>query len=312
MLNVQLLRTLRLETADGQRHLSAASGLVWLGRRLYVVADDEHMLGVFDLADERPGTLLRLVRGELPAAPEARKAAKPDLEALALLPAFAGYPHGALLALGSGSRAQRRRAAVVALDEAGEPRGAVREIDLSNLYAPLQAQHALLNIEGGFVSDGRFCLLQRGNQADPSNFLICFDWPATAAWLVGVEPAPPPLACTRFELGEIDGVPLCFTDGAALPGGGWVFCAAAEASVDNYADGPCRGSAVGVVAADGRLLGLQTLSLCCKAEGIAAVVEGGRLQLLMVTDADDPAAPALLLAASFEHPGPHEFKYTHD
>lgn len=303
MLNVQILRTLQLDADSKRVHLSAASGLVRTGQRLYVVADDENMLGVFGLADERPGTLLRLFRGELPAAPEARKAAKPDLEALVLLPAFAGYPHGALLALGSGSRPQRQRAAWLVLDASGGPQGEVREIDLTGLYAPLQARHTLLNIEGGFVSDGKFCLLQRGNQADPSNLLICFDWSATAAWLRAVGAAPQPLSSARFELGDIDGVPLCFTDGAALPGGGWVFCAAAEASDDNYADGPCRGSAVGVVSADGQLLGLQTLSLRCKAEGIAVLVEAGRLQLLMVTDADDPDTPALLLAATVVHPG---------
>ena len=89
---------------------------------------------------------------------------------------------------------------------------------------------------------------------------------------------------------------------AALPGGGWVFCAAAEASDDNYADGPCRGSAVGVVAADGRLLGVWPLALRCKAEGIAVTVENSALQLLLVTDPDDRDEPALLLSATLADP----------
>jgi hypothetical protein len=83
-----------------------------------------------------------------------------------------------------------------------------------------------------------------------------------------------------------------------------VFCAAAEATDDNYADGPCRGSAVGVVAADGRLLALLPLSLRCKAEGIAATAENGVLQLLMVTDPDDWAVPAALLSARLADPRP--------
>lgn len=178
----------------------------------------------------------------------------------------------------------------------------MREIDLSPLYAPLHARHAQLNIEGAFVAAGRLCLLQRGNQASPVNDLIAHDWLAMQAWLDGAGPASEPLSCTRYELGDIDGVPLCFTDGAPLPNGGWVFCAAAEATADSYADGPCRGSAVGVVTADGQLRVVRRLSLPCKAEGIAATVENGVLKLLLVTDPDDRDAPALLLSASLPLP----------
>ncbi|WP_457447076.1 DUF6929 family protein [Roseateles sp. P5_E4] len=59
-------------------YLSAASGLVQLGPRLFVVADDEHTLAVFDVSGERPGQLHRLFGGELPDKPKARRAAKPD------------------------------------------------------------------------------------------------------------------------------------------------------------------------------------------------------------------------------------------
>jgi len=302
MLEVQVVRTLPVEANAAQSHLSAASGLVQFGHRLFVVADDEHTLAVFDLASERPGRLHRVFDGALPDKPKARKAAKPDLEALVHLPPWPGCPQGALLALGSGSRPQRQRAALLAFDEAGDLTGAVRQIDLSPLYAPLHERHDQLNIEGAFVAAGRFCLLQRGNQASPLNVLVSYDWLAIQAWLDGARQAPEPAASTQIELGNIDGVPLCFTDGAALPGGGWVFCAAAEASDDNYADGPCRGSAIGVVAADGRLLGAWRLSLRCKAEGIAVTVGNGALQLLLVTDPDDRDEPALLLSATLADP----------
>lgn len=297
MLEVRVVRTLSVETDAALGHLSAASSLVQVGRRLFVVADDEHTLAVFDLAGDSPGTLHRLFNGELPDKPKARKAAKPDLEALAQLPPFAACPHGALLALGSGSKPQRHRAALLAHDEAGGLEATVREIDLAALYEPLHVLYDKLNIEGAFVSAGSLCLLQRGNKGDASNALIQFDWPAVQAWLSDTAPAPQPLAITPYALGDIDGVPLCFTDGAALPDGGWVFCAAAEATDDNYLDGPCRGSAVGVVAADGRLLSLLPLSLPCKTEGIAVTVENGVLQLLLVTDPDDRDEPALLLSA---------------
>jgi hypothetical protein len=302
MLEVQVVRTLSIETDAALGHLSAASSLVQLGQRLFVVADDEHTLAVFDVGGDSPGTLHRLFNGELPDKRKARKAAKPDLEALAQLPPWPGCPQGALLALGSGSRLQRQRAALLAFNKANELEGAAREIDLSPLYEPLHARHEQLNIEGAFVAGGRFCLLQRGNATDAANVLITFDWLAVQAWLSGTEPAPEPVSSTAYDLGGIDGVPLCFTDGAALPDGRWVFCAAAEATDDNYADGPCRGSAVGVVAADGQLRAVWPLSLRCKAEGIAAIVENGVLQLLLVTDPDDRAAPALLLSASLGLP----------
>ena len=101
----ELLRELQLP----QAHLSAASALVRVAERLFVVADDELHLGVFDLGDPAAGRLVRLFEGSLPAEKKARKAAKPDLEALALLPAMADFAQGALLALGSGSTPGRTR-----------------------------------------------------------------------------------------------------------------------------------------------------------------------------------------------------------
>ncbi|MGL6110394.1 MAG: DUF6910 family protein [Rubrivivax sp.] len=84
----------------------------------------------------------------------------------------------------------------------------------------------------------------------------------------------------------------------ALPGGGWVFCAAAEDTDDSVADGHCTGSAVGWVDAADELWFLQPLSLSCKAEGIAAVVDGATAKLLLVTDANDRDTAAWLLAAT--------------
>ena len=105
-MQVTTLRRLFVATASGvaaPAKLSAASGLVRLGNRLYVVADDELSLGVFDLSNDEAGRLVRIFEGELPASHDERKAAKPDLESLTMLPAFDGCPYGALMAIGSGS-----------------------------------------------------------------------------------------------------------------------------------------------------------------------------------------------------------------
>jgi hypothetical protein len=297
MLQTLFLRELLVDPAlhpRGQAHLSAASGLAQAGRWLYVVGDDEHHLGRFTL--DGPATdrvhLHRILTGDLPHDAGARKRHKPDLEALTVLPATAAWPHGALFALGSGSRANRQRGVLLALDAAGTPAGAARTIDLAPLYATPRRSFGDLNIEGAFVAGGRFHLLQRGNQGDPRN--ACITWPLAALceWLEGRAAAPEPEAIVAYDLGSIDGVVLGFTDGAAWPDGGWVFSAVAEDTADSYLDGACRGSVLGWVGADGRLARTVPLHGAPKVEGLA--VAGDRL--LLVTDADDPARAAQLLA----------------
>lgn len=286
--------------ADRPAWISAASGLLRLGQRLYVVADDERFLAVFDLADPGPGALLTLFDTPLPVAARARKKAKPDCEALLALPAFAGCPHGALLAVGSASRASRTMAAWLPLDAAGQPAGPVHRLDLQPLLAALQDALGDLNIEGAFVQGDRLCLLQRGHGAGGVNACVQWHWPAVGRWMDGDGAPPRPLHAQRYELGAIDGVPLSFTDGAALPGGGWLFSAAAEDTVDTYADGPCAGSVLGVVDAAGTLLRMQRLLPRCKVEGVSVTADDQGLDVLLVTDADDRRQPAWLLTARLD------------
>jgi hypothetical protein len=300
MLETRIVRELLVDGAAGiagQTYLSAASGLVKLGHQLFVVADDEHHLAMFDLSNREPGRLITLFEGQLPLHHKARKAAKPDCEALLVLPAFGGYPHGALMAMGSGSRPSRQRAALLALDAAAGVQGSVRTHDLSPLLAPLHELIPDLNIEGAFVQGEKFSLLQRGNSSSGINARIDWSWSALQQWLAGAGPTPAPAAITRFALGTIDGVALSFTDAAALPDGGWLFSAAAEDTSDTYNDGRCAGSVIGLVDAGGTIRLLERLSLTCKVEGIAASAVGGTIDLLLVTDADDRHKAALLLSA---------------
>lgn len=279
-------------------YLSAASGMVRVGQSLFIVADDELCLGVFDLSEATPGQMFRLFEGELSPLHRERKAGKPDLEALAALPAFPGYPFGALLGVGSGSKPNRQRAVLLRLDERGAIDGNAGHLDLAPLYEPLRIRFADLNIEGLFISEGEFCLLQRGNRKSQVNACIRFDWHQVVRWMQGATTVPIARSISVFDLGEIDGVPLCFTDGAALKGGAWVFCAAAEDTSDSYTDGRCLGSAVGIVNADGKLLRLEQLAGTFKAEGIAVADDGDPLELLLVTDADDRSAAAQLLSVT--------------
>jgi hypothetical protein len=306
MIEVKTLRTLHLPppTAVGAGapaappHISAASGLVQLGQRLFVVADDETHLAQFDLLDDGPGQLFALTQVALPHGDEARKAAKPDLETLTWLPATPGHPQGRLLALGSGSGPRRQQAVVLRLDAQHQPMPQASMVDLQPLYAALQTEFGGLNIEGAFVDGSALCLLQRGSRRWPVNACIRFDLTDFVRWLDGAGAAPQATAIQTFDLGHLAGVPLCFTDGAALPGGGWAFAAAAEDTLDSYSDGRCMGSVLGVVDAHGRLQHSAPLALVCKAEGIAVSMQAGQLQALLVTDADDRALPALLLSAA--------------
>lgn len=306
MAELQFLRHLSLAPGQhpmGRLHLSAASALVRCGGHLYVVADDELHLGIFAEGDAAPGQLLRLFAGELAEEKAERKAQKPDMETLALLPVMPGYPHGALLALGSGSKPNRQQAVLLMLDAQGAVQGAPRLIDLRALYQPLHAQFADLNIEGAFLLGQHFVLLQRGNQGQAANAAVRFAWSALQAWLLGERAeAPAPESMQPLALGELQGVALGFTDGAALADGRWLFSAVAENTADSYQDGACLGAVIGLVEADGQLRQLATLDAQWKVEGLAVQQRGEKLLLSLVTDADDPQIAASLLALELALP----------
>lgn len=312
MLQPQCLQSLHVDPSQhprGASHLSAASGLVQVKDRLYVVADDELHLGVLaapgDASEHAPNPvqLIPLLPGTLPQGKKARKDAKPDFETLAVLPAHAGFRYGALLAMGSGSRPNRERAILLALDETGTPNGRAAELDLEVLYAPLHKQMAQLNIEGLWVQDGQMLLMQRGNRQHPASQLLVYEWDAMAEWLVGREPQPPKLKNRiKMDMGKVDGIPLSLTDGAALPGGLWAYCGVAENTRDSTQDGPCTGSVVGVANQKGKLLCQYAIDGAAKIEGISVRVKGDQVQALLVTDADDPHIASQLLSVQFPMP----------
>lgn len=272
--------------AGGERHLSAASGVVRLGDRLYVVADDEPAVAVFE-PKRRPltGELVQLDGAELPSGHAERKAAKPDLESLCLL------PDDALFTLGSGATERRERGWVLPLGG-----GAPEEISLSGLYATLREDLADLNIEGAAVARERLWLAQRGNGRHGQNALIELD---LGDVLAGVhrDRAIDPAAIrglSRHELGDVNGVPLTFSDLCPMPDGRLLFAAVAEAGESTYLDGECVGAALGVLDAGG-VRRLEPLTEPYKVEGVSLA---GGLDLLLVADADDAAVAAPLLAAS--------------
>lgn len=275
--------------------LSAASGLVVVGARLYVVADDADELGVFPRQGGGPGRLLPgLARGAPPEDAEERKAWKADLEALVVLPG------GGLLALGSGSTPARRGGVHWPAPEHGV---AARPVELEPLHAVLDAQLPDLNLEGACVSGDHLVLAQRGNGADGADALVvCALAPVLEAIGAG-EPVPAAALLAIHAVTGLgaaaDGTPLALTDLAALPDGRLLATAVAERGASTYLDGACAGAAVAVLHPDGRVRSVHPLERPWKVEGILGAPRGdGTVDLLMCADPDDPAGVAPLLGAT--------------
>jgi hypothetical protein len=287
-----LIHPLRALTVDPRKHprrqphLSAASGLVCLRGRAYVIADDELHLAVFS-EHAKFGTLYQIAPGELPESTADRKKLKPDFETLFVLPPAPGSTGTRLVALGSGSRENRHVGVVIQLDAAGDPLSDVHRFDLT----------PLINVEGAMVIGDEFVVLNRAVPEKSDNATARFRLRDLLAVIEGRGANRPPGAIEHYALGDIDGVPLGFTDAAALPDGGWLFTAVAEDTRDSYADGPCAGAAVGIVSARGVLQSLRHLQPNTKVEGIDVRVDSDGIGICMVTDADDPARSSWLLQA---------------
>jgi len=301
----RLLRLAAPSQPGRPAYVSAASGLVKRGPELFVIADDELQLAVFDCANDEPGVLVRLFAGELPLDPNARKARKSDFEALVRLEPFAGCGSGALLALGSGSRKNRRRAALLPLTESSVDAAAVRVLDGSRLFAALTTEVDDVNVEGAVVIDDRLVLMHRGNARHPTCALVRFRLAPLLESIADddklgrahVE------SVRHYELGKIDDAPLTFTDGCALGDGSLLFSAVAEQADDAYVDGPCRGAAVGAIGPDGRLRRIEYLDQPWKIEGIAAEPHHGQHRVWLTTDADSVDVPAALLTGEWKNHG---------
>jgi hypothetical protein len=298
-LELDRLRDLDLAEASAEglpKIVASASGVARRGRHVYVVGDESLFLARFDLTTDEPGTLHRALDGEVPSDPEERAKHKADLEALTVLPPSEGSPHGTLLGIGSGSGEGRDRAFAWDLDTDGSLEGDPREIDLSPAYDALRAEIGDLNVEGAAVLGERLCLFHRGNRGDFGNAIAEISLDQAAKSMSGdlridVKEV---LALRTYELGELDGVPLCFSDATPLGDERIVFTASAE---DDDSD-TIRGSVIGLLDGEGEVRRLREIDRKWKVEGVHATIDTGVLDLLFVCDQDDPDEASPLLGAS--------------
>jgi hypothetical protein len=270
-LKLELIKELRL--ADG--HISAASGLVMIGQKFYVVCDDEQSLAVFSSDSKSSAERVQLFEGVLPRDPRERKKKKKDIESLFLM-------DDQLYAVPSGSTSHRNTGAVINVNT-----HVVRPLDFTRLFEACAKTIKELNVEGGVIYQKDIILFQRGNGAQGQNAIIVLD----RAMFAGQAQIPP--TCLKeiitVDLGLLNDLPLSFTD-AAVVNGRIFFLAVCEASASTYEDGEVSGSVIGELNRSGKVLSLDQLDLTGKPEGLH--IEDKTVYI--VTDDDNALVPARL------------------
>lgn len=300
------LRTLRgLDLSEpawegGHAHVASASGVVARGDFVYVIGDDLLDLAVFRLSSEEPGRLVNALRGGVPESQDERQKEKADLEALTALPPFDGAPNGVLFGLGSGSGPKRNRGFVWAFASDGGLDGEPTEIDLTPVYDLLREDVPELNVEGAAVVGERLWLLHRGNHRDSRSVIAELSLPDVMDSITGDRRVDPhELAALRaYDLGDLDGVELGFSDATTVASDMLVFTASAEAQGHDGPDGEIRGSVVGTIDLDGHVQRLRTIDSRYKVEGVDARVDTGVADFLFVCDQDEDEAASPLLSAT--------------
>jgi hypothetical protein len=278
-------------------HVASASGVVRRGDFVYVIGDDLLQVAVFSVARARPGTLTQAFPGDLPDDQKQRKQEKPDLEALTALPPVEGEPGGGLLGLGSGSSPHRDRGFFWSFAADGSLSGEPRTIDLHPVYEVLRRDlDNRVNIEGAAVFENRLWLFHRGNEGEAPNAVAeveLSDLSRTLAEDLMLD-ADELLSLRTYDLGELDGIPACFSDAATLLDDLVCFTASAEGEDD----GDISGSVVGTIDAAGNVRRLRRIDPRWKVEGVHAAVDTGVIDFLFVCDQDDPGTPSPLLSAT--------------
>jgi hypothetical protein len=277
--------------------IAAASALIRVGHNLLVLSDDERQMAVFDAESDEPGYLIKVMKGTTPASPGERADHKADFECMALFAPFGRFEHGAVVGLGSGSAPDRDKGTLLTLTADHRPEEPFEVVELGPLYVRLREDLNDLNIEGSAVVGDDFRLMQRGNGPKGRNARVDLELAAVQHALDQRDPIPAAsvTGIEFYDLGQVRGVPLCFSDAAPIPDGRMAFIASAESS------GGYVGSSIGLMESDGTVSFNEPIDHELKLEGLEATVTGeGRLQLLMVSDADDPGTPSPLMETFLE------------
>lgn len=302
-------------SVDLPPYVRAASSLALFADRIAVVADDANFIALIDPATRRAGCI------PLPAGrggerefddEHGNKRWKLDLEACVTVPDAAGQM---LVAFGSGSKPEREW--VVVVPGRGEAESGLNVYEARALYAALRDERAFagseLNVEGAvFLGDDTLRLFQRGNGephdgVQPVDATCDLQWSALWAHIQAPEGAAPPALqnIVQYELGELDGVRLSFSDAEAVAGV-ILYSASAEATSGGSGDGRVAGSVLGVIDPTGaarwaELIDEDGSAFGGKVEGLSAGHDNPN-RLYFVTDMDDPDEPSKLYEVDLSGP----------
>ncbi|HTL37452.1 MAG TPA: hypothetical protein VL326_30165 [Kofleriaceae bacterium] len=287
---------------DRPAHVRAASGIAMVGGRLVVIQDDCAFIGF--VTDEV--TAMPLPRG-----PNGRrrfedaignKADKLDLEACVVVPGDRtgeGQLGDELWAFGSGVTPMREKILVYGFS--------THLHDASPLYRRLREELAApssqesfrvaqtVNIEGAALVGKELWLFHRGNTGphDPGPMVFKLARAAVQKWIASAGTTPEVDASIAFDLGDVDGHRIGFTDAVAV-GARVFFLAAAESSPNAIDDGRVLASKIGVIESDQvRMTTLEIDGKPIKAEGIAFDPKTPTRAWITI-DPDDVAEPAKL------------------
>ncbi len=286
---------------DRPAHVRAASGLAYTGGRLLVIQDDAAFIATVAREEVSAIALPRGAGGRRRfEVALGNKHDKLDLEACVAV-------GDEIWAFGSGSSAMRERIAVIGY--------ATEIVDASVLYGKIRDElgHAI-NLEGVASVGEQLWLFHRGNTGlgDTGPAIIRFDRTEFDRWLKRLGALPQVLGSASYDLGQVQGVALGFTDAIGV-GPRAFYLAAAEASPNAIDDGPVLGSQLGVidratgVAGGGRATGvagggrdgvrataLTHEGASLKAEGLA-FDPANPTRAWIALDPDDVDRPARLL-----------------
>ncbi len=175
-------------------------------------------------------------------------------------------------------------------------------MSFSELYSTLRQSFSDLNIEGSLIFNHRLKLFQRGNGAQSVNAIIDID---LDGFISDVKKGTAIKAqnvtqIKIIDLGELNKVPLGFTDACACGDQIW-FLAAAENTNSTYHDGAFCGALLGALNQDGDILFRHKLNCAQKPEGLWIEMESQDRFIYFVTDADNPNMSSALYLIRLEN-----------
>lgn len=301
--------------ADRPAYVRAGSGVAWVGKKLAILQDDANFVALVDPLGDGRVDALALPRGvggkRVFDTERGNKKHKLDLEAC-----LSTVVDGEVLFFALGSGSTRARENILEVNFSPQRADQLRLHHAPDMYESLREKTDLsgseLNIEGVVMRpEGVLRLFQRGNGAPrgdlkPVNATCDVSWSILWEHLHSGGPPPSIQNVIQYELGQIGGTKLTFTDALCREDGQTLFLATAEDSPDAVRDGEVFGTAIGRLdnKASPRWAPLCEASgdpLRVKAEGIV-LSQTSQKRAYVVLDSDTARAPAELLDIELKGP----------